>query len=133
MSEAAATAKPRAIVIGHGDFSAGLISAVGQITGLADRLVGLSNTGMTPEDIESTLRVHIGDGGIRVIFTDLPAGSPTLAARRVARDYPDLMLVSGANLATLLDFVCSSAATPEEAARACAERGRASLIVLGRT
>jgi PTS system N-acetylgalactosamine-specific IIA component len=69
---------------------------------------------------------------VSVIFTDLPAGSATMAARRVARDRPELVLVSGVNLATLLDFVCSSAGSPAEAARAAAERGRASLVVLER-
>lgn len=131
MSDEVASETPRAIVIGHGEFSAGLASAVQQITGMADRFVCLSNTGMAPGDIEASLRSHLGRG-ITVIFTDLPAGSATLAARRAARDTPDLVVVSGVNLATLLDFVCSSAASPAEAARGAAERGRASLVVLER-
>jgi len=40
--------------------------------------------------------------------------------------------VSGVNLATLLDFVFSTDQSPTEAARAAAERGKASLIVVGR-
>lgn len=131
MSEGEAPNKARAIVIGHGEFSAGLVSAVQQITGMADQFISLSNTGMAPGDIELTLRSHLADG-ISVIFTDLPAGSATLAARRVARDTPALVLVSGVNLATLLDFVCSSATSPAEAALGAAERGRASLVVLER-
>lgn len=131
MSETEAPKKARAIVVGHGEFSAGLASAVQQITGMADQFVCLSNTGMAPSDIETALRSHLAEG-VRVIFTDLPAGSATMAARRVARDRPELVLVSGVNLATLLDFVCSSAASPAEAARGAAERGRASLVVLER-
>ena len=131
MSESEAPKKARAIVVGHGEFSAGLASAVQQITGMADQFVCLSNTGMAPSDIETALRSHLADG-VRVIFTDLPAGSATMAARRVARDRPELVLVSGVNLATLLDFVCSSAGSPAEAARGAAERGRASLVVLER-
>lgn len=131
MSETEAPKMARAIVVGHGEFSAGLASAVQQITGMADQFVCLSNTGMAPSDIETALRSHLADG-VRVIFTDLPAGSATMAARRVARDRPELVLVSGVNLATLLDFVCSSAASPAEAARGAAERGRASLVVLER-
>jgi len=68
-----------------------------------------------------------------VIFTDLPAGSATLAARRLVRNDPGLMLVSGVNLATLLDFVFNNEASPEEAARSAAERGKASLIVIERS
>ncbi|MEO7822813.1 MAG: hypothetical protein ABIS15_04330 [Gemmatimonadaceae bacterium] len=131
MSEGDAPQKARAIVIGHGEFSAGLTSAVQQITGMGDQFVSLSNTGMAPGDIEAALKAHLADG-TSVIFTDLPAGSATLAARRVARDMPEVVVVSGVNLATLLDFVCSSAASPAEAARGAAERGRASLLVLER-
>ena len=131
MSEGEAPEKARAIVVGHGEFSAGLASAVQQITGMGDRFICLSNTGMAPGDIEQALRSHLA-GGTSVIFTDLPAGSATLAARRVARDMPGLVLVSGVNLATLLDFACSSATSPGEAARGAAERGRASLVVVER-
>lgn len=132
MSEGDAPQAARAIVIGHGEFSAGLASAVEQITGMADRFICLSNTGMAPGDIESALRAQITATGTSVIFTDLPAGSATVAARRVARDLPEMVLVSGVNLATLLDFACSSGTSPGEAARAAAERGRASLVVLER-
>ena len=131
-SEGAGSGKPKAIVVGHGEFSAGLVSAVGQICGLADRLVVLSNVGQTPQDIEATLREQLARTGARVIFTDLPGGSATIAARRIARDKPELVLVTGVNLATLLDFVFNSEGTPEEAARAAAERGKASLIVIER-
>ncbi len=123
---------PRAIVVGHGEFAGGLVSAVGQICGMADKLVVLSMMGMTPEDIESTIRGELDRTGARVIFTDLPAGSATIAARRIVKEDPGIVLVSGVNLATLLDFVFSTAASPTEAARAAAERGKASLIVVGR-
>jgi PTS system N-acetylgalactosamine-specific IIA component len=123
----------RAIVIGHGDFSAGLVSAVDQICGMAGRLVGLSMIGLTPETIEETIRAELARTGARVIFTDLPAGSGTLAARRIVKDDPGVVLVSGVNLATLLDFVFNTAATPTEAARSAAERGKASLIVVERS
>ena len=131
-SEGAETGTPKAIVVGHGDFSAGLVSAVGQICGLADKLVVLSNTGLAAVDIEAAIRHQLERTGARVIFTDLPGGSGTIAARRIAKENPDIVLVTGVNLATLLDFVFSSAGTPEEAARAAAERGKASLIVIER-
>ena len=124
--------RPRAIVVGHGEFAGGLVSAVGQICGMADKLVVLSMMGMTPEDIESTIREQLERTGARVIFTDLPAGSATIAARRIVRDDPSIVLVSGVNLATLLDFVFNNAVSPTEAARTAAERGKASLIVVGR-
>jgi len=124
---------PMAIVIGHGGFSEGLVSAVDQICGMAGRLVSLSMVGLTPETIEASIRSELARTGARVIFTDLPAGSGTLAARRIVKDDPGVVLVSGVNLATLLDFVFNSAATPTEAARSAAERGKASLIVVERS
>jgi PTS system N-acetylgalactosamine-specific IIA component len=124
--------KPRAIVVGHGEFAGGLVSAVGQICGLADKLVVLSMMGKTPEDIEGAIREEIARTGARVIFTDLPAGSATLAARRIVKEDPGLVLVCGVNLATILDFVFNTEVPPTEAARAAAERGKASLIVVGR-
>lgn len=123
---------PRAIVVGHGEFAGGLVSAVGQICGMADKLVVLTMMGMTPEDIENTIRDQLAKTGAKVIFTDLPAGSATIAARRIVKDEPGLVLVSGVNLATLLDFVFNTDVPPTEAARAAAERGKASLIVVGR-
>jgi len=125
-------ALPRAIVVGHGEFAGGLVSAVGQICGMADKLVVLSMMGMTPEGIEEMIREQLARTGVQVIFTDLPAGSATTAARRIVKDDPRLVLVSGVNLATLLDFVFNNAASPTEAARTAAERGKASLIVVGR-
>jgi PTS system N-acetylgalactosamine-specific IIA component len=124
--------QPRAVVVGHGEFAGGLVSAVGQICGMADKLVVLSMMGMTPEDIEGSIREQLTRTGARVIFTDLPAGSATIAARRIVKDDPTIVLVSGVNLATLLDFVFNNAVSPTEAARTAAERGKASLIVVGR-
>ncbi|MEO8579700.1 MAG: hypothetical protein ABI469_05585 [Gemmatimonadales bacterium] len=123
--------KPRAIVVGHGEFAAGLVSAVGQICGLADKLVVLSMMGKSPEGIGSAIREQLVKTGARVIFTDLPGGSATIAARRIVNEDSGLVLVSGVNLATLLDFVFNTSVSPIEAARAAAERGKASLIVVG--
>lgn len=131
MSDAHAAENARAILIGHGDFAAGLISAVKQICGAqAALLTGLTMMGKTPADLESELRSTLDSTGASVIFTDLPAGSATIAARRIVKEIPSIVLVSGVNLATLLDFVFNSAASPADAARTAAERGKASLIVV---
>ena len=94
----------RAIVAGHGAFAEGLISAVGQITGIADRFVGVSNAGLTPAGLEEALRAALSSSGARVVFTDLPAGSCTIAARRIARGDAGLTVVTGVALPTLLSF-----------------------------
>lgn len=133
MSDPNVAEKARAIVIGHANFSAGLISAVGQICGMGRRLAGLSIAGMTPEDIEQAIRAQLAESGARVVFTDLPAGSATIAARRIAKSDPTIVVVSSVNLAALLDFVFSAASSDAEAAESAAVRGRASLNVIERT
>ena len=122
---------PRAVVAAHGDVAAGLAAAVGQITGNGSVFATLSNRGLCAADIERDLRALVADSGARVIFTDLPGGSCTLAARRIARDHPEIVLVTGVNLAALLDFACNDAASAVDAARQAADRGRAAVVATG--
>ena len=119
------------MIAAHGDVAAGLASAVAQITGRADAFATLSNRGLCAADIERDLRAALDASGAQVIFTDLPGGSCTIAARRVARDRPDVVLVTGVNLAALLDFACNDAAPSGDAARQAAERGRAAVVANG--
>jgi PTS system N-acetylgalactosamine-specific IIA component len=121
----------RALVAGHADFAAGLVSAVEMITGHGDTLVPIQVTGLCGDDIEQLLRDRLTEYGLRVIFTDLQAGSCTMAARRVQREMPGVVLVAGANLPMLLDFALSSNADTVEAALQAAERGRAAVNVFG--
>ena len=121
----------RAIVAGHGEFAGGLVSAVEQITGRADVFVALSNRGLGADEIERTLRERLVDSGARVVFTDLPAGSCTIAARRVLRDRPEIVLVTGANLPSLLDFVFHAGEPPADAAHHSVEKGRAAISRVG--
>jgi N-acetylgalactosamine PTS system EIIA component len=127
---AAATDAPRAIVAGHGDFAAGLISAVEQISGRGRVLLPLAIKQLGVEDIEALLRKEMLATGVRVIFTDLQAGSCTMASRRILRGMDDAVLVAGVNLPTLLDFVFADTLPPVVAARHAAERGKASIIAL---
>ncbi len=120
-----------AIVAGHADFAAGLVSAVDAITGHGDRLVPIQVRGLCGEDIQALLRERLKETGALVIFTDLQAGSCTMAARRVLREVPGSVLVAGANLPMLLDFVLSSATEPVAAAIAASERGRSAVSVHG--
>jgi len=121
----------RALVAGHGDFAAGIVSAVHQITGRGEAFVVLSNRDMSASYVERTMRDQVDAGAIDVIFTDLPAGSCTMAARRLQRERPAVVLVTGTNLATLLDFVFHTDIPATEAARHAADKGRSALVVTG--
>ena len=122
---------PRAIVAGHGDFAAGLVSAVEQITGRGAQLIAVSVAKLGIEDIESLLRTRMQESNVKVIFTDLQAGSCTMASRRILRGVDDAVLIAGTNLPTLLDFVFSEGKSPSEAARHAAERGKSAITAHG--
>ena len=126
-----ADAEVRALIAWHGDFAAGLLSAVGQITGRGEAFLALSNRDMSAADVERAMREQVDAGAVQVIFTDLPAGSCTMAARRLQRERPNMVLVTGTNLATLLDFVFHTDVPAGEAARHAADKGRAALVVTG--
>jgi mannose/fructose-specific phosphotransferase system component IIA len=129
MSDAQELMKPRALVVGHAGFASGLISAVDQISGRGWMLVGISNTGMTPDDIQAKVREYC-EQGVRVVFTDLPGGSATICARRVSAEQNEMIIVSGVNLPALLDFVLSSE-LPAAGAEHAAARGREMIDVYG--
>jgi N-acetylgalactosamine PTS system EIIA component len=128
--ESASAPRPPAIIIGHGDFAAGMVSAVDMICGYGDRFIPLTNRDLAPEGIEELLRSRAAASGARVIFTDLPGGSVTMAARRAFRGDDGFTVVSGASVTALLAFVMH-AGTPAEAAIDAAERGRTGLAVIG--
>ncbi len=121
---------PRAIVAGHGEFAAGLVSAVDVITGLGHLFHPLAVPELSAADIEALLRTTMERTGARVLFTDLYAGSCTMAARRILRGMPDAVLVSGANLPTLLDFAFAESKPALTAARHAADRGRSSITAV---
>jgi N-acetylgalactosamine PTS system EIIA component len=122
---------PRAIVTGHGAFPEGMVNAVDLISGRGSVFVAFSNVGLSGQDMEAALRERALATGVRVFFTDLPGGSATLAVRRLMHADPGLVLVTGSNLATLLEFAFQTDADPREAARRAAEKGRSALVAYG--
>lgn len=122
----------KAIVAGHADFATGLLSAVQQITGRDDVFLPMTNRGLSAQDVERSMSELVATSGAAVIFTDLPAGSCTMAARRLQRARPELTVVTGTNLAALLDFLFADDELAGDAARLATEKGRASLLVTPR-
>jgi PTS system N-acetylgalactosamine-specific IIA component len=121
----------KALVAGHAAFAEGLVSAVAQITGQSEQFVTMTNTAMSADEIEERMRAIVKEHGIHVIFTDLPAGSCTIAARRILRDDTDITLVTGVNLAALLHFMSHGEITSHEAAISAADRAKGSILVVG--
>lgn len=121
----------RALVAGHGTFAEGMLSAIEQITGRSDVFIGVTNRDLSARDVEALMRDRLAESGGTVIFTDLPAGSCTMAARRIQRDKPGVAVVTGVNLATLLDFVFHAESGDANAVEHAADKGRAALVVTG--
>lgn len=121
----------RGIVAGHGTFASGVISAVDQITGRGQQFVGVSNRGLCLDDIQGEIGRALDATGARVVFTDLPAGSCTMAVRRMIRERPGVLLVTGINLSLLLDFAMQDDTDPAQAVQAALDRGRAAMAVHG--
>ena len=129
MSSSAQPEQIAGIVCGHGTFAEGLISAVDQITGRGGRLSGMSIRAYGGAELESGVRAELKRTGAQVLFTDLPGGSATMAARKILRDTPGIIVVTGTNLGLLLDFVFHAGDGAAAAARQAAERGRACITV----
>jgi N-acetylgalactosamine PTS system EIIA component len=126
MSEGA----PVAIIAAHGDLAAGFVTAVEQITGRGDLFLPMTNTGLGAAEIERALLELVDTRNVRVIFTDLPAGSCTIAARRVLAARPGVVLVTGASLPLLLDFMSHEELAPAEAASHAVDRAVRSLTAV---
>ncbi len=122
--------EPRAIVAGHGDFAVAMLDVVRRITGDAGALRAVSGQGLDASGIERAIRAAAAEHGAQVVFTDLPAGSCTMAARRVARETPGLAVVTGASVPMLLDYLLGEGAGAEAVQRA-AERAREAILVFG--
>ncbi len=125
------TGPVRALVAAHGDLAAGLVSGVEAIAGRGSAFIALSNRGLGPADIERAIRETVEAGALEVVFTDLPMGSCAMAARRVQRLMPRLLVVTGANLAVLLDFAMADGVPVREAAERAVARGREALAAVG--
>jgi PTS system N-acetylgalactosamine-specific IIA component len=121
---------PVAIIAAHGDLAFGFVSAVEQITGRGELFLPMSNAGLGASDIEKAILELIDSRKIRIIFTDLPAGSCTIAARRVLVARPDVVLVTGASLPLLLDFMSHEELEPAQAATHAVDRAVRSLMTV---
>jgi mannose/fructose-specific phosphotransferase system component IIA len=112
----------RGVIVSHAAVAQALKSAVAAITGVEDALVSVSNEGCDSGALTARLTAAI-DGQPAVLFVDLPGGSCLTSSIRLAKGKSDIALVTGVNLAMLLDFVFHRDLPPLEAARRAAEAG----------
>ncbi|MGH7531217.1 MAG: PTS sugar transporter subunit IIA [Gemmatimonadales bacterium] len=112
----------RGVIVSHSAVAEALVAAVAAITGIQGVLVAVSNEGCGNEGLAERLRAAVGPGPA-VLFVDLPGGSCLTAAARYAKRHADIAVVTGVNLAMLLDFVFHRDVPPETAARRAVDAG----------
>lgn len=110
------------VIVSHAEVAAALVSAVRAISGVADALQAVSNEGCDPKALAERIEAAIG-GRPAVLFVDLPGGSCLSSAVRLSRGRGERAVVTGVNLAMLLDFVFHRDLPPAEAARRAVEAG----------
>lgn len=121
----------RGLLVTHGRLGEALVEAVSSIAGdAADGLVWMSNRGLGPDELRSRILAELGAEGPVVVFTDLGAGSCTLAARLSCRDRDRVAIVTGVNLPMLLDFVFHRDLALPQLAERLASRAREGVQLL---
>jgi len=118
----------RGVIVSHAAVAEALVTAVKTITGLEDVLTPVSNDGCGTDDLTERLRAAVGDGPA-VLFVDLPGGSCFTSSVRYAKKGADIAVVTGVNLAMLLDFVFHRDSSPAEAARRAVDAGAKAIRV----
>ena len=118
------------IVLAHEAVANALVAAVAAIAGDHHGLVPVSNAGCDRAAIEARLADTIATRPA-VIFTDLPGGSCAFGAAHYAKDHPEVAVVTGVNLAMLLDFAFHRSQTPAEARARAVETGRGAIATPG--
>ena len=103
------------VVVAHGKLAVALIDAAEQITGERGALTPVSNTDCDRGALEARVEEAVA-GRRSVVFVDLAAGSCLIAVLHNLREKPDVRVVTGVNLAMLVDFLFHRELSPEEAA-----------------
>ncbi len=94
----------RGVVVCHGRLAAALIEAAEGITGVKGVLVPVSNTDCDRGALETRILEAV-DRRPTVVFVDLASGSCLIATLARLRGRADVKVVTGVNLAMLVDFV----------------------------
>jgi mannose/fructose-specific phosphotransferase system component IIA len=116
------------VVAAHGPLPRALVQAVEQITGVTGTLTPVSNDDCDRGRLEQRIHDAIA-GRPAVIFVDMPSGSCLFAALARFKTEPDIRVVTGVNLAMLVDFVFHRTATPAAAAERAAATGTKAIRV----
>jgi mannose/fructose-specific phosphotransferase system component IIA len=116
------------VVVCHGSLAEALVQAANQISGVDGALLPVSNTGCDLETLEQRVLAAV-NGRPSIVFVDLASGSCLFAVLKRLRSEPSVKVVTGVNLAMLVDFVFHRSLSPTEAAARAAAAGEKSIRV----
>jgi mannose/fructose-specific phosphotransferase system component IIA len=120
----------RIVVAAHGDLAGALLSTAELICG---RLEGVHAVGLLPADSPETYAERLlavaGDPDDNLlILTDLVGGTPHNVALLATRRLPKAVLISGVNLAVLIEAAMSTDALDGESVERLVASGREALV-----
>ncbi len=118
----------RGVVVCHGTLAGALVQAAEQISGLGGALIPVSNSGCDRDTLEDRVLAAV-DGHPAVVFVDLASGSCLVAVLKRLRGEPLVKVVTGVNLAMLVDFVFHRSLSPAEAATRAVAAGEKSIRI----
>lgn len=116
------TTQLKGVVVAHAGLAAAMIGAVEQIAGPVTGLVPVSNADCDRGTLEEKIMAAVGEGPA-IVFIDMPSGSCLFAAMRRLSATDGVRVVTGVNLAMLLEFVFHRDGTPDVVAEHVAEVG----------
>jgi mannose/fructose-specific phosphotransferase system component IIA len=123
----------RILVAAHGDLAAAFLASAELICGRLEDVhaVGLLPTD-SPESFDERLMAAAGDpADSLLILTDLVGGTPHNVALAATRRLPKAILISGVNLAVLIEAVTSIDALDGESVERLVASGRQALVDAG--
>jgi mannose/fructose-specific phosphotransferase system component IIA len=116
----------RGVVVCHGEMARAMIESAEQIGGIRGALVPVSNTGCDRGTLEERILSAVA-GQPAVVFVDLASGSCLFAVLKRLRSQDSVKVVTGVNLAMLVDFLFHRDLSPAEAASRAAAAGQGSI------
>ncbi len=94
----------RGVVVCHAKLAGALVEAAEQISGVRGALVPVSNADCDRGALEQRVAQAV-DGTPTVVFVDMSSGSCLFAVLNRLRESTDVKVVTGVNLAMLVDFL----------------------------
>jgi mannose/fructose-specific phosphotransferase system component IIA len=95
-----------ALLVMHADLSSALLRAAEKVYGEIEGVATLSNEGLSGDALEHEIAQRVADwreGGL--VLTDFWGGSCYVCGVRAARGHGEVVILTGVNLPTLIDYL----------------------------